>query len=227
MSDLVKKATTSELLRAAIYVDGFNLYHAIRGTGRPYLKWCNLRRLGEIIIPSRDEKIVRTVFCTAYYPGDNQKRIRHERYNQALKNVGVEIVNGHYVHADFDCPECKFSESRPSEKETDINIALQMFNDARLDVYDHAYLITADSDQAATFRMIRELFPEKIITTVAPPGRNFSKSVLNYSSHKIKLNEAHLEKAVFPKLVPGKKAALRPFEYDPPADWVHPDDRPR
>lgn len=36
-------------MRGAIYVDGFNLYHAISDLGMPHLKWLDLWRLGSLI----------------------------------------------------------------------------------------------------------------------------------------------------------------------------------
>ena len=40
--------------RAAFYIDGFNLYHAIDAYKRPYLKWLNLKALGRAIAPKSE-----------------------------------------------------------------------------------------------------------------------------------------------------------------------------
>lgn len=216
--------------RAALYIDGFNLYHAVDELGFNHLKWRNFWRLGEMILPSQDEVLVKAVFCTAFYPGDFKKNIRHQAFNDALKLVGVEIMPGNYIHIPA-CPTCSPGKTRPSEKESDINLALAVFNDARHDRFDHAYLMSADSDQAATARMLKQEFPDKKLTTVAPPRRNFSRSILPFADGKISLTEAHIERAVFRgQIVPdpsGKRPIRRPFEYDPPVGWVHPDDRPK
>lgn len=211
--------------RAGLYVDGFNLYHAVDELGDAFLKWCNLWRLGEIIIPSRTERLVRVVFCTAFYPGDSGKRIRHERYIAALKRVGVECVLGHYVHEDMSCRGCRRDWKKPTEKETDINVALSLYDDAACDLIDHAYLLTADSDQAASARMFRHRYSEKKLTTVSPPGRNFSKHILNYTEgRKIALNRDHIERSHFGnELLENGPPIVRPLEYAPPQGWMHPD----
>ncbi|MBL8904150.1 MAG: NYN domain-containing protein [Rhizobiales bacterium] len=216
--------------RAALYVDGFNLYHSINDLDKEYLKWCNLWRLGENIIPKVTEELKIVTYCSAYHTkGDFGKLVRHQRYVKALETVGVNCVLGHFVKEDMDCRHCDGQWEKPTEKETDINVALSLYDDALHDRFDHAYLLTADSDQAATARMYRAKFQgAKKLTTVSPPGRNFSKDILRYADGKIALDENHIDLAAFSHLVSaaGKPSVLRPEEYIPPAGWVHPDQRP-
>jgi hypothetical protein len=216
------------LIRSAFYVDGFNLYHAVADLGEPFLKWLNLWKLAQTLIPSRSEALVKVVFCTAYYPGSQDKRFRHEEYIAALKNCGVSVVMGHYVHEPRNCRSCGHEWRKPTEKETDINLALSLYEDAAENIYDKAYLLTADSDQAATARFFRRAFPEKELTTVSPPGRNFSVHITPLANGgKIALNRDHIEKSLLPPVVLGDgRAARRPREYEPPAGWFHPDKRP-
>ena len=213
--------------RSAFYVDGFNLYHAIADLDQPFLKWCNLWKLAETVIPSKSEILTKVVFCTAYYPGDEKKRWRHEQYILALKNCGVTIVMGHYVKEDWGCRTCGSTWKKPTEKETDINLALSLYEDGVKDIYDKAYLVTADSDQAATAKFFKNAFPKKELITVSPPGRNFSSHIAGIANGKIALNEDHLDRSVLPAIVMGARSARRPHEYAPPLDWVHPDDRPQ
>lgn len=214
--------------RAALVIDGFNLYHAIDDLGENFLKWVNLWRLGEIIIPSHTESLVSVTFCTAFYPGDFGKRIRHDKFNEALRMSGVDIVMGHYVHDDRDCPSCKHTWQRPTEKQTDINVALSIFDGARRDAFDHGYLLSADSDQTATVSWFNKAFPNKDLTIVVPPQRKGSKSIRDKGGRpKIQLNAHHLERALFRESVSsGARTVIRPTEYDPPAGYVHWDDRP-
>lgn len=214
------------VLRSAFYVDGFNLYHAIADLNEPFLKWCNLWKLAETVVPSKSEEIVKVTFCTAYYPGDERKKWRHQQYIQALTNVNVSVVMGHYVREDWKCRDCGFDWQKPTEKETDINLALSLYEDAVNDVYDKAYLVTADSDQAATANFFKKAFPKKSLVTVSPPGRKFSSHISNIADERLALNKDHLDTSVFPTIVLGERAARRPNEYEPPAWWVHPDKRP-
>jgi hypothetical protein len=214
--------------RVAFYVDGFNLYHAVNDLGINYLKWNNLRALAQGLIQSRSQELVRVVFCTAFYPGDTGKRARHERYIKAQKHFGVDVVLGHYVREDMECRDCGHAWKKPTEKETDINVALAVIDDAHMGIFDHALLVTNDSDQAATAKLFAQRFPTKKLTTVCPPGRSHSKHLLDLTSGSVTLTRDHLEKSVMDHMIHATGGLIvRPHEYAPPTDWVHPRDRPK
>ncbi len=217
-------------MRGAFYVDGFNLYHAIDDLQQPYLKWLDLRRLAVLLAKGHAKTIERVVFCTAFFPGDHGKRVRHDAYNAALGNVEVECLLGHTTKEPMECERgCGRRWDAPREKETDINIALSMFDDAVRNIYDVAFLVTADTDQAATLRTIRRRFPEKKLISVVPPARPPSKHLRDLSNATINLTTGHLDQCVFPAFVikEGARTIPRPPEYAPPDGWVHPDDRPK
>lgn len=134
---------------------------------------------------------------------------------------GVTVIKGHHV-IDPDT-------GTRSEKQSDINVALSLILDAHDEIYDHAYLVSADSDQAATARVFRERFPDLKLCSVAPPNRPVSEKVASYADDHFVLNKLEIETCVMPGYVPGKTGNLirRPDNYKPPDWWVHPDDRPR
>jgi hypothetical protein len=212
--------------RVAFYIDGFNLYHAIDDLGVDYLKWNSLWDLAQGIIQSRSQKLVKVVYCTAFYPGDTGKRVRHERYIKAQKHFGVDVVIGHYVREDMNCRSCGNAWKKPTEKETDINVALSVIDDAHMGIFDHAFLVTNDSDQAATARLFALRFPAKKLTTVCPPGRKHSKHLLDLTSKSLTLTREQLERSVVGHMIHSAGGLIvRPHEYAPPSDWVHPRDR--
>jgi hypothetical protein len=216
-------------IRAAFFIDGFNLYHAIDDLEQPHLKWISYSSLAKILLPKRTQVLVGVTWCTAYYPGDSKKKWRHVQLVGAQKCHGVDVVEGHFVHEDRECRACDSEWRQPTEKQGDINVALRLIRDAYHDTYDHAYLISADSDQVATVRMFKDLFPEKKITAVVPPGRKRSEHISKLvNGGTIQINTNHLEKAVMPAIVFEPKVAntRRPEDYKPPQDWVHPDQRP-
>ena len=215
-------------IRASFYVDGFNLYHAINDLNASHLKWNNLWALASSLIPSRSEGLVKVTLCTAFYPNDPGKRARHERYLRAQQHFGVQIIMGHYVHEDMDCHSCLAVWRKPTEKETDINLALALIDDAHMDQFDHAYLVTNDSDQAATAKLFSKRFPHKKLTSVSPPGRRHSQHILGAGAASALITAGHLERAVMDPMIHDKTGLIvRPFEYAPPPGWVHPKDRPK
>jgi hypothetical protein len=78
---------------------------------------------------------------------------------------------------------------------------LCLFSDAMTDSFDVAYLLSADSDQAATGKYMRQFFPDKSLITVSPPNRPISDNVANYAHGKRRLNRDDIAKCRFPNYV--------------------------
>lgn len=221
--------------RAALYVDGFNLYHPIRRMGPDYnhLKWACLWTLGKNLTEPHGQELIKVAFCTAV-PSVRQsveKRDRHIRFNQAQRARGVHIIEGHYVPEPIEEDGIPNGEVKWTEKQTDINVALELILDGLRDVYDVALLLSADTDQVATARVFSEqLAPKgKKLVGVAPPDRSAPIGYSNYGIQTVGLKRIDIERCVMPDTieVDGKVVVHRPAEYAPPAGWVHPNDRPK
>lgn len=204
-------------------MDGFNLFHALDALRKAHLKWLDLRKLGQRILINRNaEQLVLVRYFTALKKSSPQKLARHMEYISALQYEQVSVIKGHFVGKETECRNCNHAWIADNEKETDVNLALHIVVDAYRDLYDTAYIITADSDQGATFRMMRQLFPAKRLVTVAPPGMAHSKSILTHTNLKIGLNEAVIAQCLLPgekfKISDGQARLLyrRPVHYDPP-----------
>jgi hypothetical protein len=200
--------------RAAVYVDGFNLFHAIDDLKENHLKWLDLMALSKHLAGvNRD--VVRVVWCSAKHP-DPEKAERWMVYRNALLATGVKVVSGH------------FTEKPPiAEKEGDVSVALHLMLDAIDDVYDIAYLISADSDQVATAKLFKERFgpssatPKKL-HSVAPPNRPHSGHIKSYVDHCADLSKAEIGNHLLPsqlKRIDGRPI-LCPARYTPPPGWV-------
>ncbi|MER9507869.1 NYN domain-containing protein [Mesorhizobium sp. M0579] len=159
-------------LRAAVYIDGFNLYHAVDQLGEAHLKWVSYDALAKQII-RRDEKLERVVWCTAVNKQNLQKMLRWREFRKAQLGMGVICAEGHFVDEPRRC-HSGHDYMHPTEKAGDVNLGIHLISDAHLDRFDVAYLVTADSDQVATARMFKDRFPKKQIISVAPPGRSHS-----------------------------------------------------
>jgi hypothetical protein len=213
--------------RGGFYVDGFNLYHALDDLNKPYLKWVSMRRLAERVAKPFSCSIDEIVFGTAFFPGDFEKRKRHETYINALKAEGVEVLLGHTTNEPSDCKSCGRIWDQTREKETDINIALSLFEAFSTDRVDIAFLVTADTDQAATLKFVKRCFPKKKVVVLTPPGRRESTHLKHNACRSIKLSETDIDLSVMPIMIQPPKGRLitRLLPYAPPKGWVHPDDR--
>lgn len=214
-------------LRAGVYVDGFNLYHAIDDLGKPYLKWLSLKRLADRLTKPFGASVQEIVFCTAYFPGDFGKRKRHEAYVAALAAEGTTVKFGHTTTEAMDCRDCGHAWEQPREKETDINVALSLFDALKSDRVDVAFLVTADTDQAATIRFVRSCCPGKKVVVLTPPGRPTSSHLQNLADQTIKISDTDIDLSILPAMIKPQNGRLitRPPNYTPPRGWVHPDER--
>jgi len=212
-------------VKAALYIDGFNLYHSILELRRNYLKWVNLWELGELIIPTNSHELVKVLFCTAYNKKDFDKLTRHQKYVRALEHVGVTCELGHFIKDPRRCRNCGHEWVEDAEKETDVNVAVHLLNDAYRNIFDHGYVLTADSDQAAVARLFKVEFPQKALTVVTPPKRPPSKSILRHVDSDISLNRDHFELSLLPPTLfnpDGSVAVIRPHEYATPPGHARP-----
>src|SRR5687767_12045336 len=126
------------MARSIVYIDGFNLYYgAIRGGPD---KWLDLqdyfRRLRQA------DQIQRIYYFTALVRGAG--RVRQETYLRALSTLPlVTIVLGNYKYKQVPCNVrvCTHVGDRffsvPEEKRTDVNIAIQMLDDAYQNTCDN------------------------------------------------------------------------------------------
>jgi uncharacterized LabA/DUF88 family protein len=205
-------------MRSSFFIDGFNLYHALKRLNGPYLKWVNLRALMERQT-SKSETISKIYYFSAYADWLPGPRSRHEKYVAALSAVDIEVILGNFKKKDRYCTHCKHITIGHEEKETDVNIALYMLNEAYKDSYDRAYVVSRDSDLKPAIAMVRNEFPRKEVIAVAPPHFGHSTDLLGVASGKRKISKLQIEQCLFPETVidsGGNVAAIRPFEYRPP-----------
>jgi uncharacterized LabA/DUF88 family protein len=207
-------------LRGAVYIDGFNLYHRLHeyrldGKRQSHLKWLDLNKLSSLICARHSVNLVKTLFCTAVPDEPADVRARHVTYNTALKSVGVDIERGHHVVDQH---------GKRTEKQSDINLALHLICDAQDGKYDCAYILSSDSDQAATARIFKNRFPEKFLIGISPPGNSVPSKLKTYSDAHFELTMRDIEKCLFdyPLVGLSGKEIPRPPEYTPPIGWIAP-----
>ncbi|HQA17284.1 MAG TPA: hypothetical protein PK680_02755, partial [Novosphingobium sp.] len=157
-------------------------------------------------------------------------RDRHERFNDAQRACGVDIVPGHYVPENVEIDGVPNGDIKWTEKQTDINVALELLFDGLDNVYDVAFLLSADTDQVATARAFTNRLKPlgKTLVGVAPPDRDAPQGYAQFGVKSVKLKRYDIERCVIAgDLYLGGRLIMRPTEYDPPAGWKHPNDLPK
>ncbi len=168
---------------------------------------------------SKSETIVAIYYFSAFADWLPGPRARHVQYVQALEHSGVTVVMGHFKKKDRYCPHCNGHWIGHEEKETNVNIALCLLNEAYKDSYDRAYIVSRDSDLKPAIAMVRNEFPKKEIIVVAPPHAGHSTDLIGVAHAKKKISKHQIEQCLFPELLTdagGNIVATRPAKYSPP-----------
>lgn len=219
-----------ERKRVVVLVDGFNLYHAIKelnwdpSTGKKlqkaHLRWLDLWALSKAIIhPSRDN-LVSVYWFSAFadwIPSDS--KIRHQVYCRALRSTGVQTILGNFKKKPRKCPKCRHEWAAHEEKESDVNLAIQLVRLAFKDGFDKAIIFSADTDLAPAIKMVKETHPTKEVHVAIPARRLQKTNALVSAAHgKIKLRESHFANNLLPKHITtgDGNGIIRPEYYDPP-----------
>lgn len=183
--------------RVIAYIDGFNLYFGLKSKGWRRYYWLNLQALAQNLIKPY-QLLERTKYFTARISGPPDKQRRQTTYIEALGTLcNFDIFYGKYQLNPRNCRNCNFFEEVPSEKMTDVNIAVELMSDAFLNRFDVAYLLSADSDVSPVIARIRTLLPEKKIVVAFPPGRH-SKDLENRARFSFTIGRGTIAKSLFP-----------------------------
>ena len=205
--------------RSIIYIDGFNFYYgAVRGSA---YKWLDLEACFRRLRP--DDDLRRIHYFTALV--DGAKRARQQTYLRALATLPlVNVILGKFKLKQVKCrvPACTYSGSRtfetPEEKRTDVNIALQLLDDALHDRADRFVLVSGDSDLVPALEMVKAQTPEKELIVYVPsrhPVRGAATELRSAADKNKTFPLALLRVSQFPSIVPdGRGGTIRK-----PVEW--------
>ena len=216
-------ALVLSVAKAIAYIDGFNFYYgAVKGT--PY-KWLNLRSLLEGMFPAfRVTEIKYFTARVAGRWFDLQAPIRQEIYWRALRTLpNLSIIEGTFLTKPKSmaiararqyplraalikllCPDMKCSENgvllvrvlKTEEKGSDVNLAAHLINDAHLNRFDEAIVVSGDSDLCEAVKIVTAQIGKPV--TVANPQRRVSRELGGVATHYRHVHESELKRNLFP-----------------------------
>ena len=199
--------------RVSFYIDGFNVYHKINEyqekIGICY-KWLDYKSLLKSIL-NENQVLQDIYFFTAIskFKG-TESVVRHNKYITALENTGITIITGKFIRTPLECrvKNCSYGGKKTfikaEEKQSDVNLAINMVLDSRNNKYDKCFLISSDSDFVPALRKVRYLGKEAGL--IIPPQDKMVKIIktdaLRYASQEvIELKFDELGKYILPKIV--------------------------
>lgn len=200
--------------RVSFFIDGFNLYHAIADKKQwRAFKWLNLSKLASSFLKTSDTLSEVYYFTSyAYWKPDSEKR--HKIFINAQEFYRVKPVLGNFRPKTKHCSLCKGYFKSYEEKETDVNIAIQLFEQALKDTFDTAIILSGDSDQIPTLEAMKKNFPGKKFGILIPPGRQ-AEQLKKHSHFYHKIKQHHLASCQLPDsiLLPDGRTLSRPSKW--------------
>jgi hypothetical protein len=182
--------------KTIVYVDGFNLYYALK---KHQTKWLDLDALCSRLLT--DNEVIAIKYFTARVKsrvGDLDVHMRQDSYLKALMtNPKVEIIYGHFLSSNVWMVKTS-DEGRPvekiqkvqviktEEKGSDVNIATHLLVDGFKNSYDVAAVITNDSDLVLPVEMARTVL-NKTVGVICPhekPSRELVKAASFFKTIK-------------------------------------------
>jgi hypothetical protein len=208
-------------VRTAVYVDGFNLFYWLKPL--PY-RWVDLKALtlNAIAQPGKEHEIVAIKYFTARVSDtqyDRTKSTRQDVYIKALKAhiPRLTVQFGEFRRKPKMMPRAyrdgttgpPVSVMDTEEKGSDVNLAVELVNDAWLNLYDLAIVISNDSDLQHAVRLAKK----KRMVGVLVRGDAEVNSLKSVSNFMRKLTEDNLKNSLMPHQIPDTNIKI-------PDDWL-------
>lgn len=220
-------------MKTTIYIDGYNLYYGL--VKNTQYKWLDLHGLlSEVVkIQNPQSQVVSIKYFTAPVITKFSRHLEKSQqsqnhYHNALcvnsKNC-IEIING-YFDVDVSSPvihkkpidlRSRVKTWKLEEKQTDVNIALEMYRDATHGIVEQQILVSSDSDLIPALRYIGKDFENMILGLILPRSNNNKRKNKGLSQYvnwtRTHINQDELEKHQLPNMIPTKKKPIYKPKY--------------
>ena len=194
--------------KTSFFIDGFNVYHSLKPYDQnshrydtKYNKhlWLNFMKLANRYVKKNDE-LSEVFYFTALAYWRPEAEARHKIFISALENEGVKVIQGKFKEKDRFCKYCGASYKYHEEKETDVNIAVHLLNEAYKNTFDKAIIITNDTDLIPAIRVAKSSFPKKRFGVLFPIDR-WSSELSKACDFWLKINRKDLNACQFPETI--------------------------
>jgi uncharacterized LabA/DUF88 family protein len=196
-------------VRVRCYVDGFNLYFGLKAAHGRRWHWLDVEHLAESLLKPH-QQLEQVDYFTARVRNDPDAEQRQATYLDALSAHcrHLRIIAGRYQAKRQRCRVCHAVWTVYEEKETDVHIAVTLTEDAALDRFDTALVVSADSDLCPAIDAIKRIAPQKRVIVAFPPKRH-SHALQAAADAAFRIGDAKLRQAQLPNVVPADGIKLR------------------
>lgn len=124
----------------------------------------------------------------------------------------IKIFYGHFLTHEVFAPLAEPTDEvktvkiiKTEEKGSDVNIAVHLLNDAWLNNYDCAVIVSNDSDLAEAVRLVKEHHPNKLLGLMMPGKGHPSKELMRHVDFIKRVRTGVLSTSQLPNPIPNTK----------------------
>lgn len=202
--------------KTIVYVDGFNLYYcALKNTS---YKWLDLMKLSKTLLNGNDIIGIRYYTASVSNSVSISAPVDQHVYLSALKTIpNLEIIKGrfqvtekfmylkqplvfkptpqHPVNINPSPQTVKVIKTE--EKGSDVNLGVHLVRDAFLRKFEHAAVITNDTDLAEAIRIVTEEVGLKVTLLCPEKKRRPAQSLKDVATNTIRIRDNILQASQF------------------------------
>jgi uncharacterized LabA/DUF88 family protein len=199
-------------MKTAVYVDGFNLYYgSLKGTGN---RWLDLCAYFERTLPTECDLVAVKYFTArvASLPHNPDAPKRQDVYLRALRAQSrgrITIIEGQFKIKEMRLPLSSNHRQmvdvlRFEEKGSDVNLAVELVNDAWENSFDCAAVVSNDADLERAMRIVKQRQRKRVLLyTPGAPKRKPLAALARWAHKQINVLEADLAASQLPRSVNG------------------------
>ena len=192
-----------------VYIDGFNLYYRLKYI--PRCKWLDLKRLCDLCLETSKHKITKIKYFTALVKenlNDPSNVIRQQVFLRALSTIpNLDIVYGQFKKRQvkgrlFNNNKGIRNEivtvEKWEEKETDVNIATHLIEDAYLNKKEYKCAVLLSNDTDLKTPLLRVKKTKKLVGVISP-YKTVHTDLIRSSHFRKVISDSILQNCQFPK----------------------------
>lgn len=158
-----------EKFKVNVYIDGFNFYYGLKAKQWRKYYWLDIVAFYELFM--KENQILNKVYYCTAKPTNLDKKSRQNAFFKANSlNPKFQLIYGKFLEKELNFGGNKYITFE--EKQTDVNIAVNLLRGVFLSQCDSYIIVSGDSDLAPAIKLAREIDPTHKIFVHFPPERN-------------------------------------------------------
>ncbi len=217
--------TKSSKKKVNFYIDGFNFYFGLRRIAlmKPDWRkfyWLDIVKFCSGFLEKNEELGLVTYFTSR--PNNREKMLRQNlllNCNRKLYPTSLRVVYGRYAKKELKCNAiggCKRIYDDLEEKETDVNLAIQMIIDCYEKSCDKMVLISSDTDFVPPLKIIKDYHKHVETMILFPPAGQHSAHLSQICPHNKDLEK---QKPKWNKAILKDQVTVNGKTYTKPESW--------